>query len=212
VKKVFILLLLNFIALSVFAGMKKDTSSHSPANSLGSRFYFPNSLGASVPFNNDFTHLKTGLAINAGIEYRPQYMDAFFFKVDLDILSNNYTSYVHNVATNIIQGKLASDFILSGAGYRKKLGRCAVYAEVLPGLGMRSFDRANINSSGVEISRVTNDSFAAKGSLGLEYYLKQHFDIFFEPAFYKYFSHGGFNDSARTQLLGFNVGVATARF
>jgi hypothetical protein len=212
VKRIFPFLLLNFFATIAFAGLKKDTSTNQQHNTLGSKFYFPNSIGLSVPFNNDYTHLKTGFAINAGIEFRPQYIDAFFYRVDLDILSNNYTSYVQNVATNIIQGKLASDFILAGAGYRKKIGRCAIYAELLPGLGLRSFDRADINPGGVVISRVTNDSFAAKTSLGFEYYLKQHFDIFVEPAFYKYFSHGGFNDSARTQLLGFNIGIATARF
>jgi hypothetical protein len=46
----------------------------------------------------------------------------------------------------------------------------------------------------------------------VEYYLKKHFDIVFEPSFYKYFSHQGFDNSARTQILSFNIGIATARF
>ena len=204
--------MLNLAVTFAFAGVKKDTALNSGVSSFGSKFYFPNSIGLSLPFNNDRTNLKVGFVINAAIEYRPVFTSAFFYRVDLDILNNNYTSHVQNVATNIVQGKLASDFILAGAGYREKLKRWAVYGEVLPGLGMRSFDRATINTAGVVISRVTNDTFAAKASLGLEYYVKQHFDIFLEPAYYKYFSHGGFDYSTRTQMLGFNIGVATARF
>ena len=203
---------LTLTATAVFAGQKKDTVSNSKSNSIGSNFYFPNSIGLGVPFNNDRTNLKVGFVINAGIEFRPVYTSGFFYRLDLDLLNNNYTSHVQNVATNIIQGKLASDFILVGAGYRKKLKRWAIYGEVLPGLGMRSFDRATINTAGVVISRVTNDTFAAKTALGLEYYLNQHFDIFLEPAYYKYFSHGGFDYSTRTQMMGFNIGIATARF
>jgi len=212
VKIIILATFLSFMATALFAGPIKDTISNLNVNPIGSKFYFPNSIGLSFPFNNDRTNLKVGFIINAGIEYRPVYTNAFFYRVDLDILNNNYTSYVHNVATNIIQGKLGSDFILAGAGYRKKLKRWAIYGEVLPGLGMRSFDRATLDVSGVLISRVTNDTFAAKASLGLEYYVKQHFDIFLEPAYYKYFSHGGFDYSTRTQMMGFNIGVATARF
>ncbi len=205
--------MLSFSAAMVFAKTGQDTTRGQQVSSVGSRFFFPNSIGLSVPFSNNFINLRTGFAINAAIEYRPEYINAFFFRVDLDILGNNYTGQFHNEqTTNIIQGKLSSDFILLGTGYRGKLGRWGLYGQVLPGLGMRSFDRATILDNGVIITRVTDDSFAAKTSLGVEYYLKKHFDIFFEPSFYKYFSHSGFDNSARTQMMSFNIGVATARF
>ena len=198
-------------AVNAFAGVKGDTVSTAQANSIGSKFYFPNSIGMSVPFKSSHTALRDGFALNTGVEYRLADQNAFFFRADLDILSNNYTSLVHNLPTNIIQGKLSSDFILTGAGYRMKFSRWSLYVELLPGLGMRTYDRATINDSGVIISRVTNDSFAIKTCPGLEYYLKKHFDLFFEPSYYKFFSRQGFN-SSRSQLLGFNIGVATARF
>lgn len=187
--------------------VKADSSLHS----LGSHFFFPNSIGLSTPLHSSRTTLRNGFALNAGIEYRPKLLNSFFYRVDLDLLSNNYTNHQYNLPTNIIQGKLGSDFILAGAGYRRKLSHWALYAEALPGLGMRSFDKVTSATDGFDISRETDDSFSAKFALGAEYYIKQHFDLFFEPSYYKYFSHAGFN-SSRSQLLGFNIGVATARF
>jgi hypothetical protein len=210
-RKFIVLVFYTLAVTQAFADTISDTTARPVPNTLGSRFFFPNSIGLSVPFRSTNTSLRHGFAINAGVEYRPKYMNAVFYTIDLALLNNNYTSYVHNLPTNIIQGKLSSDFILTGAGYRKKLNRWAIYGEALPGLGMRSYDRATINTGGVLISRVTNDSFAAKGCLGLEYYIKQHFDAFFEPSYYKFFNRQGFN-SSRSQLLGFNVGIATARF
>jgi hypothetical protein len=209
-KKIILLFFCILAAARVFAISNTDTT-HTSLNTLGSKFYFPNSIGLSVPFRSSHTSLRGGFAINAGVEFRPKYMNAFFYRLDLDILSNNYTSYVHNLPTNIIQGKLSSDFILTGVGYRKKLNRWAIYAEELPGLGMRSYDKATINTNGVIINRATNDSFASKSSVGLEYYIKKHFDAFFEPSYYKFFSRQGFN-SSRSQLMGFTMGIATARF
>ncbi len=201
-----------FIASIAFAAAKGDTAKvASPATSLGSKFYFPNAIGLSVPFKDNPAMLRTGFALNTAIEYRPREENSSFLKIDVNFLNNNYTAHQFNVPTNIIQGKLSSVFILMGAGYRAKAGRWAFFAEVLPGLGLRSYDKATINDEGVLISRVTNDYFALKAAPGIEYYIKKHFDIFFEPAYYKYFSHKGFN-SPRSQIMSFNIGVATARF
>lgn len=196
-------------AISVFA--KTDTTTRSLPGTLGSRFYFPNSIGISVPFKNAHTKLKTGLALNIAAEYRISNTNPFYFRLDYNVLNNNYTSFVSTLPTNIIQGKLSSDFILAGSGYRKKLNRWAIYLSLQPGLGMRSFDRAAVNTEGVIINRVTNDSFAVKSAAGLEYYIKSHFNVFFEPSYYKFFSHKGFS-SSHSQFTGFNIGISTARF
>ena len=195
----------------VSAYAKIDTAAHSMPASVGDRFFFPNSIGMSFPSKNVHTNLRNGLALNTAVEYRTRYSNAFFFRIDYDVLNNNYTSYVRTLPTNIIQGKLSSDFILAGSGYRKKLNRWAIYLQLQPGLGMRSFDKATINTDGVIISRATNDSFAAKSAAGLEYYIKSHFDIFFEPSYYKFFTRQGFS-SSHSQFTGFNIGISTARF
>ena len=205
-----VLIFLTIAVTRAFARPVTDTA-HTPLNTIGSKFFFPNSIGLSVPFRSSNTSLRGGFAINAGVEFRPKYVNSIFFRLDLDILSNGYTSYVQNLPTHIIQGKLSSDFILTGVGYRQKISNWAIYAEELPGLGMRSYDRATIYSNGVIITRATNDSFASKSALGVEYYIKQHFDIFFEPSYYKFFTRQGFS-SSRSQLMGFTIGVATARF
>jgi len=209
VKKSILFIACILAITSVYA--KGDTTVHASLVTLGSKFYFPNSIGMSVPFNNVHTKLRDGLALNIAAEYRPNNTNPFYLRLDYDVLNNNYTSFVRTLPTDVIQGKLSSNFILAGGGYRKKLNRWAMYVSLQPGLGMHSFDRAAVIPDGVVISRVTNDSFAAKSALGLEYYIKSHFDIFFEPSYYKYFSHQGFSAS-HSQFAGFNIGISTARF
>jgi len=209
VKKGILLIFCILAVISVYA--KIDTAAHASPGSVGSRFFFPNSIGMSFPTKNVHTTLRDGLSLNTSVEYRTRNTNAFFFRADYDALNNNYTSYVRTLPTNIIQGKLSSDFILAGSGYRKEFDRWAIYLELQPGLGMRSFDKATVNTDGVIISRATNDSFAAKSAAGVEYYIKSHFDVFFEPSYYKFFTHQGFS-SAHSQFTGFNIGISTARF
>jgi hypothetical protein len=209
VKKNILFIICVFVSIGVYA--KSDTTAHSLPNTLGSRFYFPNSIGISTPFKNIHTKLRNGLALNIAAEYRISNTNPFYFRFDYNVLNNNYTSYVQTLPTNIIQGKLSSDFILVGSGYRKKLNRYAIYLALQPGLGMHSFDRAVLNTEGVVISRVTNDSFATKSAVGFEYYIKSHLDVFFEPSYYKFFSNKGFS-SSHAQFVCFNIGISTARF
>ncbi len=196
-------------ALSVYAA--GDTTAHATPATLGSKFFFPNSIGLSVPFNNVHTQLRCGLSLNTAVEYRINNTNPFYFRIDYNVLNNNYTSFVRTLPTDVIQGKLSSNFILAGAGYRKKIDRWAIYLALQPGLGMHSFDRAAVSTDGIIISRATNDSFAAKSALGFEYYIKSHFDVFFEPSYYKFFSHQGFSAS-HSQFMAFNIGISTARF
>jgi len=209
VKKSLLFIICVIAVVSVYA--KGDTTAHSLQDTLGSKFYFPNSIGFSVPFRNAHTKLRNGLSLNTAVEYRINNNNAFYFRIDYNVLNNSYTSYVHTLPTDVIQGRLSSDFILAGGGYRKKFNRWAIYVALQPGLGMHSFDRATVSTDGVIISRVTNDSFAAKSALGFEYYIKSHFDVFFEPSYYKFFSQQGFS-SSHSQFMGFNIGISTARF
>jgi hypothetical protein len=205
------LLFIICIMAAVIGYAKGDTTAHSQPASLGSRFYFPNSIGFSVPFRNIHTKLRNGLSLNIAAEYRINNNNPFYFRMDYNVLNNNYTSYVRTLPTDVIQGRLSSDFILAGGGYRKIFNRWAIYLALQPGLGMHSFDRAAVSTDGVIISRVTNDSFATKSALGFEYYIKSHFNVFFEPSYYKFFSKTGFS-SSHSQFMGFNIGISTARF
>jgi hypothetical protein len=211
VKKNILIVIYVLISTNVYAKNSSDTAIRSSPETLGSRFYFPNSIGFSLPFKNAHTKLKSGLALNIAAEYRISNAKPFYFRLDYDVLNNNYTSYVRTLPTNIIQGKLSSNFILVGGGYRKKFDKWAIYLAVQPGLGIRSYDKAAVNENGVIISRATNDCLAAKSAVGIEYYVKSHFDVFFEPSYYKFFSRQGFN-SSHSQFMGFNIGVSTARF
>jgi hypothetical protein len=178
---------------------------------ISSRFYFPGSIGISMPFENIHTRLNNGLAINTAIEYRPTYINDVFFRIDYDALTNNYTSFVSTIPTNIIKGKLSTDFIIAGVGYREKFNRWAVYGILQPGLGIHSFERAVNTSNGVIISNISSTSLAAKIDVGVEYYINRHFAAVFDPSFYKLFNHKGFNAS-HSKFTGFNIGITTTIF
>lgn len=175
---------------------------------ITSRFYFPGSVGISIPFANTHTHLNNGLAINTAIEYRPTYINNVFFRIDYDALNNNYISYVPTIPTNILRGKLSTDFLVVGAGYRRQFGKWGLYGLIQPGLGIHSFQRATTTPGGVLLNSVTNNSLALKTDIGIEYYVARHFALVFDPSYYKLFSNRGFNTS-HSRFTGFNIGITT---
>lgn len=175
---------------------------------IASRFYFPGSIGLSVPFRNIHTRLKDGFAVNTAFEYRPTYINDLFFRIDYDALNNNYTSYVHTIPTNITKGRLSTDFVVIGVGYRQKFGKWGLYGLLQPGLGIHSFERAIVNQDGIFLSNVTNNSPALKADIGIEYYIARHFAVVFDPSYYKLFSGGGFNTS-HSRFMGLNIGITT---
>jgi hypothetical protein len=175
---------------------------------LTSRFYFPGSIGISVPFKNVHTRLNDGLAVNTALEYRPTYINDVFFRLDYDALNNTYNSFVATIPTNIIRGKLSTDFLVIGAGYRTKLGKWGLYGLIQPGLGIHSFERAVNTADGVVLNNITTNNFALKTDIGIEYYITRHFAAVFDPSFYKLFSNTGFNTS-HSRLVAFNIGITT---
>jgi hypothetical protein len=178
---------------------------------VSARFYFPGSLGISFPLINSHTTLNNGLTVNTAIEYRPTYINDVFFRIDYDALNNNYTSIARNIPTNIIKGKLSTDFLIIGAGYRQKFGRWAIYGILQPGLGIHSFERAVNPADGVVLNNVTSNSLALKGDIGVEFYITRHFAAVFDPSIYKIFSNSGFNIS-HSQFGALNIGITTTIF
>jgi hypothetical protein len=187
------------------------TKVHAQVEDISSRFYFPGSLGIGFPLNNGHTYLDNGLTINTAVEYRPTYSNNVFFRIDYDALNNNYTSYKQNIPTNIVQGKLSTDFLLIGAGYRHNFGRWGLYGVLQPGLGIHSFNLAETTPNGVMLRTISNSRTALKADAGIEYYIAHHFAAVFDPAFYKIFSHSGFNTS-HSQFGAFNIGITTTIF
>lgn len=178
---------------------------------VSDRFYFPGSIGLSLPFRNIHTHLNDGLVVNTAVEYRPLYTNAVFFRIEYDALNNNYSSYLKMVPTNIVQGKLSTDFLVGGVGYRHQFGRWDIYGLMAPGLGIHSFERAVSTANGVLLNGVTTTAFAIKVDAGIEYYIKRHFAAVIDPSYYKLFSHNGFN-SSHSRFFGFNIGITTTIF
>jgi len=187
------------------------TRAHAQVEDVSSRFYFPGSLGLGFPLNNNHTYLNNGLTINTAIEYRPTYSNDVFFRIDYDALNNNYTSYKQNIPTNIVQGKLSTDFLIAGVGYRQSFGRWALYGILQPGLGIHSFNLAVNAANGVMLRTISNSRVALKADAGIEYYITHHFAAVFDPACYKIFSHSGFNNT-HSQFGAFNIGITTTIF
>jgi hypothetical protein len=187
------------------------TNACAQVEDVSSRFYFPGSLGICFPLSNNHTRLNNGLSLNTAIEYRPTYGNDVFFRIDYDALNNSYTSYLQTIPTNIVQGKLSTDFLIAGAGYRKTFKRWGIYGILQPGLGIHSFDRAVSTPNGVVLNSVSNTRLAFKADFGLEFYINHHFAAVFDPSFYKIFSHNGFN-SSHSQFGAFNIGITTTIF
>lgn len=187
------------------------TNAHAQVEDISSRFYFPGSLGFGFPLTNNHTHLNNGLTINTAVEYRPAYSNDVFFRIDYDALNNNYTGYLQNIPTNIVQGKLSTDFLIAGAGYRRNFGKWDLYGVLQPGLGMHSFNLALNTPNGVMLRTISNNRAALKVDAGIEYYITHHFAAVFDPAFYKIFSHSGFNTS-HSQFGAIDIGITTTIF
>ncbi|HTK21130.1 MAG TPA: outer membrane beta-barrel protein [Mucilaginibacter sp.] len=187
------------------------TKGQAQVEDISSRFYFPGSLGMGFPFTNNHTHLNNGLSINTAIEYRPTYSNDVFFRIDYDALNNNYTAHFQTIPTNIVQGKLSTDFLVFGAGYRHNFARWGIYGLLQPGLGIHSFNQAVGTPNGVMLRTVSNNRAALKADAGIEYYVTHHFALVFDPSFYKIFSHSGFNTS-HSQFGALNIGLATTIF
>jgi hypothetical protein len=198
------------ILLSIFFCISVNTAT-AQTEDVSDRFYFPGSIGLSVPFRNAHTHLNDGLVVNTAVEYRPLYTNAVFFRIEYDALNNNYSSYLTMVPTNIVQGKLSTDFLIGGIGYRHQFGRWDIYGLMEPGLGIHSFERAISTANGVLLNSVTTNAFAIKADAGIEYYIKRHFAAVVDPSYYKLFSHNGFNAS-HSRFLGLNIGITTTIF
>lgn len=195
------------IAIAIIA----VTRVHAQVEDVSSRFYFPGSIGLGFPLTNGHTHLNNGLTVNTAVEYRPTYGNDVFFRIDYDALNNNYTSHLQNIPTNIVEGKLSTDFLVAGAGHRTNFGKWAFYGILQPGLGIHSFNMAITTPNGVMLRTISNNRLALKIDAGIEYYIAHHFAAVFDPAFYKIFSHKGFNTS-HSQFGAFNIGITTSIF
>ena len=199
------LILLTFIVLV------SVTKVFAQVEDISSRFYFPGSVGIGYPLSNGHTRLNNGLSINTAIEYRPTYSNDVFFRIDYDALNNNYTSFAPTIPTNIIKGKLSTDFLVIGAGYRGNFGKWAIYGIIQPGLGIHSFVRAVSMPNGIVLNNVINTHLAVKGDIGIEYYITRHFAAVFDPSLYKIFSNSGFSIS-HSKFGAFNIGITTSIF
>ncbi len=178
---------------------------------LSSRFYFPGGIGINIPSGDEQTSLKSGFTLNTAIEYRPTYTNAIFFRFNYDALSNRYKSFLNQIPTNVTRGKLAADFFMLGAGYRRKLNKVSIYALLQPGYNTSSYNIVTSDQSGVSVGNVSSNHLSTKISVGLEYYIVPHFALVFEPGYYHLFK----TRSAyilNPDYVSYNIGFTTTLF
>lgn len=173
--------------------------------------YFPGLIGMNIPSGDEQTSMKKGFSYNTAIEFRPQYVNAMFFRFNYDALSNHYSAQPQRIPTNIVAGKLPASFFLLGAGYRRKIHRIGVYALLQPGLNTSSYDVATDLKTGYGITSKTEHNIAFKITSGMEYYIVDHFALIFEPAYYHLYS-GRQGLVLNPNYIGFNFGFTTTLF
>lgn len=178
---------------------------------LSSRFYFPGLIGINVPSGDEQKSMRSGFTYNTAVEYRPQYVNAVFFRFNYDALSNHYDANPANVPTNIISGKLSSSFLLIGAGYRRKVKRIGFYALAEPGINFSSYDVATNLGQGIQITSRSKNGLAFKVTTGAEFYVVDHFALIFEPAYYHIFSPVK-SPVLNPNYVGYNIGFTTTLF
>ncbi|MDR3695326.1 MAG: outer membrane beta-barrel protein [Mucilaginibacter sp.] len=179
---------------------------------FASRIYFPGGIGLNIPSGDEQLSVRPGFSVITGVEYRPKYTNAIFFRFNYDALSNKYKSLPYQVPTNVIRGKLNADFFMLGVGYRRAISsKAAVYILGQPGISSSGYSSVSINSNGYSIMNVSAYHPAGKAAFGFEYYIVPHFALVAEPGYYHLFSgHGGFIINPNYVL--YNIGFTTTLF
>jgi len=181
-------------------------------NKTLTRFYLPGSIGVCIPSSSKRTQISNGFSLNTAAEYRFGDTNGAFIRFNYDALNNHYTTHVMRLLpTNIITGKLTTNFFVLGAGYRHMYKNYGFFALVQPGISQYAYERADVLPDGVNISYVTNHNAAFKTSAGFEYYIERHLALTFESAYYKLFSNAGFSNS-HSHMFAVNIGITTTLF
>jgi hypothetical protein len=185
---------------------------HGQTENLSSRFYFPGLIGMGVPAGDEQTSMKTGFALNTACEYRPVYVNSYFFRFNYDNISNKYYNLDSPIPTNVKRGKLSSNFFLLGVGYRRKFQRLGAYLLLQPGYNISNYTVVNYNTnSSIAIGNASTNHFSGKLCGGIEYYIVPHFALVFEPAYYHLFP-GNNSYVMNPNYISYNIGFTTTLF
>lgn len=184
---------------------------YAQTENLSSRFYFPGLIGIGVPSGDEQTSMKTGFALTTACEYRPVYINSYFFRFNYDNISNKYYNLNSPIPTNVKRGKLSSNFFLLGVGYRRKFQRMGAYLLLQPGYNTSNYTVVNYSeNSTIAIGSSSSNHFSGKLCGGIEYYIVPHFALVFEPAYYHLF-HGN-NYVLNPNYISYNIGFTTTLF
>lgn len=196
-------------SLFLFSLVSFIPKSYAQADSFTSHLYFPGSIGINIPLGN--AKLKSGLMISTAAEYRPDDQDGLFFRFNYDVINSHYTGIQTKLPTNVNTGKFSESTFVTGAGYRKKIGRVSIFGLLQPGLGINSFEHVKIDGSNISISQITNHHLIIKVTPGIEYYLAEHFALTFEPSYF-YVSPNKTYHVPNPQNINFSIGFTTTLF
>lgn len=201
----------SFFGISAF--LLCSMIAHAQTENISSRFYFPGLIGIGVPSGDEQTSMKTGTTLNTACEYRPVYINSYFFRFNYDDISNRYYTLNSPIPTNVKRGKLSSNFFLLGAGYRRKFQRIGAYILLQPGYNVSNYTVVNYNkiNSTIEIGSSSIDHFSGKLCGGIEYYIVPHFALVFEPAYYHLFP-GNNSYILNPNYISYNIGFTTTLF
>jgi hypothetical protein len=181
------------------------------AQSITSKIYFPGLIGLSMPLSQKNIQLNNAFILNTGAEYRPKEENALFYRFNYDADSKKYRKNIAGVVPgNVVDGTAHQSYFMMGAGYRLRYQRIGYYFLLQPGLVTHTFDKVSGNAGDFTIRQIKVGNFSVKYSVGIEYYLAQHFALIFEPAVYQnsFKSNSSYNPSQ----VSINIGFTTTLF
>lgn len=199
------LLLFIFFMSAFLVAYAQDDFTYTRNEKFTSRLYFPGSIGIDTHFNGTELNYKTGIVINTGAEYRPDFTP-IFFRFDYDAITSRYTGNTNaDLPTNVKNGTLHLNYFVTGLGYRKRSKLLGWYTVIQAGLEQRTYDRAIVNTYGYTINQISKKTLGVKLSTGGEYYVAEHFALVLEPAYYPGSTQHGSSNKSFSLSIGFTT-------
>ncbi|WDF56946.1 outer membrane beta-barrel protein [Mucilaginibacter sp. KACC 22063] len=180
-------------------------------SSVGSRIYFPELYGISIPSASNNAQINSGFIFSSAVEYRlPQ--SHWFMRFNYDDLNNRYTSNGTTNYSNIIRDRMSNNFLVLGGGYRTHIhDKLAFYGIAQAGMSISGYNKGFETENGIILTPVSNTAPSVKLALGSEYYLFKGFAINIEVSQYNILQRTGF-DHSRFHALSLSLGITTTLF
>ena len=172
-----------------------------------SRLYLPFGGGSST---TDDSKTFSGKVLLTGFEYRFRKTNGLLFRFNYDYRLQQYK--INGDSTyNVSKGKLEFTDYLVGFGNRFGKKKLRTFGLIQCGITSYKYLVVSGQKNDYTLSEVKNNTFAFRGTVGLEYYLNSNFAFTFESSYARIPAYSIFWDKG-LNILEFSFGLTTTLF